>query len=112
MTQPSDPYFIDFAARVRALQAAMAEAGIDVYLGSRLRTLSWLTDAFFPWRSFVVVPPDGVPTAITFVIDAARAASMTKVMAVGRPSGGTTTNERHGKKASVSHDRVRRREPR
>ncbi|HSJ58210.1 MAG TPA: Xaa-Pro peptidase family protein [Anaerolineae bacterium] len=74
MTQPSDPYFIDFAARVRALQVAMAEAGIDVYLGSRLRTLSWLTDAFFPWRSFVVVPPHGLPTAITFLIDAARAA--------------------------------------
>jgi Xaa-Pro aminopeptidase len=69
-----DPYFIDFPQRVRDLQAAMAEAGIDVYLGSRLRTLSWLLDAFCPWRSYVVVPPEGLPTAITFVIDAARVA--------------------------------------
>jgi len=71
---PDDPYYIDFAERVRALQEAMAGAGIDVYLGSRLRTLSWLLDAFCPWRSFVVVPPQGLPTAVTFVIDAARVA--------------------------------------
>jgi Xaa-Pro aminopeptidase len=69
-----DPYYIDFPGRVREVQAAMAEAGIDVYLGSRLRTLSWLLDAFCPWRSFVVVPPQGRPTAVTFVIDAARVA--------------------------------------
>jgi Xaa-Pro aminopeptidase len=73
-TPPSDPYDIDFSQRVRDLQAAMARAGIDVYLGSRLRTLSWLLDAFCPWRSYVVVPPEGLPTAITFVIDAARVA--------------------------------------
>jgi Xaa-Pro aminopeptidase len=52
----------------------MAERGVDVYLGSRLRTLSWTLDAFCPWRSYVVIPPQGLPTAITFVIDAARVA--------------------------------------
>jgi Xaa-Pro aminopeptidase len=71
---PHDPYFIDFPKRLQAIQAAMGEQGIDIYLGSRLRTLSWVTDAFFPWRSYLVIPPDGLPTAITFVIDAARAA--------------------------------------
>jgi Xaa-Pro aminopeptidase len=70
----ADPYFIDFAKRVRDVQAAMAQAGIDVYLGSRLRTLSWILDAFCPWRSYIVIPPEGLPTAITFVIDAARVA--------------------------------------
>jgi Xaa-Pro aminopeptidase len=70
----SDPYFIDFPQRVRDLQAAMAARGIDVYLGSRLRTLSWTVDAFCPWRSYIVVPPEGLPTAVTFVIDAARVA--------------------------------------
>jgi Xaa-Pro aminopeptidase len=73
MTKP-DPYFVDFPQRVRDLQAAMAARGIDVYLGSRLRTLSWTVDAFCPWRSYVVIPPDGLPTAVTFVIDAARVA--------------------------------------
>ena len=50
----------------------MGERGIDVYLGSRLRTLSWTLDAFCPWRSYIVIPREGLPTAFTFVIDAAR----------------------------------------
>jgi Xaa-Pro aminopeptidase len=70
----TDPYYIDSRQRVRDIQAAMAERGIDVYLGSRLRTLSWMLDAFCPWRSYVVIPPQGLPTAVTFVIDAARVA--------------------------------------
>jgi len=75
MSEPqADPYFIDFPRRIRDIQAAMAEQGVDVYLGSRLRTLSWTLDAFCPWRSFVVIPPQGLPTAITFVIDGARVA--------------------------------------
>jgi Xaa-Pro aminopeptidase len=69
----SDPYFIDFPARIKAIQREMAKDGVDVYLGSRLRTLSWTTDAFFPWRSYIVIPAEGLPTAFTFVIDAARA---------------------------------------
>jgi len=68
----SDPYFVDFPGRIRAIQAEMARLQLDVYLGSRLRTLSWTLDAFCPWRSFVVIPPEGLPTAFTFVIDAAR----------------------------------------
>ena len=71
-TPEDDPYFIDFAKRIRDVQTEMACRGIDVYLGSRLRSLSWTLDAFFPWRSFVVIPADGLPTAFTFVIDAAR----------------------------------------
>ena len=70
----ADPYFIDFPRRVRDVQAEMGRRSIDVYLGSRLRTLSWVLDAFCPWRSYVVIPPEGLPTAVTFVIDAARVA--------------------------------------
>jgi len=55
----------------------MAEQGLDVYLGSRLRTLSWTLDTFCPWRSFLVIPREGLPTAFTFVIDAARVADET-----------------------------------
>jgi Xaa-Pro aminopeptidase len=77
MTTPQDPYFIDFPKRIRDIQAAMARESIDVYLGSRLRTLSWTLDAFCPWRSFVVIPAEGPPAAFTFVIDAARLADET-----------------------------------
>jgi Xaa-Pro dipeptidase len=70
----NDPYFIDFPGRLFHIQKAMAEKNIDVYLGSRLRTLSWVTDAFCPWRSYIVIPAEGLPTVFTFVIDAARVA--------------------------------------
>lgn len=73
-TNTHDPYFIDFPKRIRDIQSEMAKEKIDVFLGSRLRTLSWTLDAFCPWRSFVVIPPEGKPTAFTFVIDAARVA--------------------------------------
>ena len=69
-----DKYFIDFPQRVEQIQAEMAQKGIDVYLGSRLRTLSWVSGAFCPWRSFIVIPPEGLPTVYTFVIDASRVA--------------------------------------
>ncbi|MCX6004453.1 MAG: M24 family metallopeptidase [Chloroflexi bacterium] len=69
-----NPYFIDFPKRIKAIQKGMVKHGIDVYLGSRLRTMSWTLDAFCPWRSYIVIPPEGLPTAITFVIDAARVA--------------------------------------
>lgn len=68
----TDPFYIDFPGRVAAMQHEMAVDGIDIYLGSRLRTLSWVADAFCPWRTFVVIPAEGLPTVFTFVIDAAR----------------------------------------
>ncbi len=73
----SDPYFSDFPARLRSVQAAMEAQGIDVYLGSRLRTISWLTDVFCPWRSYLVIAPKEFPTLVTFAIDAARVADET-----------------------------------
>jgi len=72
-----DPYYIDFPARIRLIQEEMQKEKIDVYLGSRLRTLSWTLDAFLPWRGFVVIPAEGMPAAFTFVIDAARVADDT-----------------------------------
>jgi len=61
----NDPYFIDFPGRIQSIQAEMAKDGVDVYLGSRLRTMSWTTDAFCPWRSFILIPADGLPTVFT-----------------------------------------------
>jgi Xaa-Pro aminopeptidase len=70
----SDRYYIDFPKRIKDIQDEMGKQEIDVYLGSRLRTMSWTLDAFCPWRSYIVIPAEGLPTAITFVIDAARIA--------------------------------------
>ena len=77
VTDPNDPFFVDCPQRVRDVQAAMQAAGIDAYLGSRPRTLSWLLDAFIPWRSYVLVPAEGMPTLFTFLLDGARIASET-----------------------------------
>lgn len=73
-TANRDPYFIDFPQRIQSIQREMEKEGLAIYLGSRLRTLSWTLDAFCPWRSFVVIPREGLPTAFTFAIDAARVA--------------------------------------
>ncbi len=74
---PGNPYFIDSPRRVRDVQTEMHKAGIDAYLGSRPRTISWIADAFVPWRSYVLIPADGLPFLFTFFIDCARIASET-----------------------------------
>jgi hypothetical protein len=48
---PTDKYYIDNPGRVKAIQKEMARRGIDVYLGSRIRTMSFVMAPFCPWRS-------------------------------------------------------------
>lgn len=72
-----DPYFVDTDKRIKDIQTLMRERGIDVYLGSRIRTMSFIVDTFVPWRSYIVIPAEGLPTLFTFVIDAARILSET-----------------------------------
>jgi Xaa-Pro aminopeptidase len=55
----------------------MARSGIDVYIGTRLRTLSWVLDAFCPWRSYLAIPPRGDPVVFTFIVDSTRLADET-----------------------------------
>jgi Xaa-Pro aminopeptidase len=73
-TPQKDPYFVDCPKRVARIQEEMAKEGLDLYLGTRLRTISWVSDVFNPQRCFVVIPAKGTPTLFTFVIDAARVA--------------------------------------
>jgi Xaa-Pro aminopeptidase len=77
ITDPSDPYFVDSRQRIREVQEEMQRQGIDVYLGSRPRTLSWTLDTFIPWRSYVVLPAEGLPHLFTFFIDCERIGSET-----------------------------------
>ncbi len=60
-----DPFCVDCQERIRNIQRAMASEGSAVYLGSRLCTLSWTTDAFCPWRSCIAIPKEGLPTLFT-----------------------------------------------
>ena len=74
---PKDKYYIDNPGRVKAIQAEMHKRGIDVYLGSRIRTMSFVMDAFCPWRSYIIIPSEGLPTFFTFIIDVTRVADET-----------------------------------
>jgi Xaa-Pro aminopeptidase len=74
---PQDKYYIDNPGRVKAIQAEMHKRGIDVYLGSRIRTMSFVMDAFCPWRSYIIIPSEGLPTFFTFIIDVTRVADET-----------------------------------
>lgn len=74
---PDDIYAVDIERRLRDIQEPMRERGLDVYLASRIRTMSFVLDAFVPWRSFMVIPAEGLPTVFTFVIDSARLLSDT-----------------------------------
>ncbi|AEV30467.1 Xaa-Pro aminopeptidase [Sphaerochaeta pleomorpha str. Grapes] len=73
----TSPYWIDNRSRVADIQRMMEKEGLDVYLGTRLRTLSFVLDAFCPWRSFLVIPAKGDPVLFTFLVDAARVADET-----------------------------------
>ncbi len=74
---PSSPCFIDNRARVVAIQSSMKARGLDLYIGSRPRTLSWVLDAFVPWRSYLVIPAKGDPIVFTFIVDSTRLADET-----------------------------------
>ncbi len=65
-------YSIDHKKQLSQMQDMMQEWDLQVYLGSRLRTISYIGDVFCPWRSFIVIPQSGDPTIFTFVIDAER----------------------------------------
>ncbi len=73
----NDPYWVDIPKRIKDIQALMGERGLDAYIGSRIRTMSFIMDAFVPWRSFIVIPLEGNPCFFTFVIDSARVLSET-----------------------------------
>ena len=77
VSDPNDKYYIDNPGRVQAIQAEMHKRGIDVYLGSRIRTMSFVMDTFCPWRSYLIIPPEGQPTYFTFVVDSMRVADET-----------------------------------
>ncbi len=77
VTDRNNRYFIDCAERVKNVQLEMRKAGIAAYLGSRPRTLSWIADVFVPWRSYILIPAEGMPFLFSFLIDCARIASET-----------------------------------
>jgi len=63
---------LDRTARHARIRAELERQGIDVMIGSRPGTVSYMAGAYLPWRSVALVPRDGEPVVFTFLIDQAR----------------------------------------
>jgi len=50
---------IDFRKRLNTMQKAVEAQGLDVLVGTRLKTVTHACGAFCPWRSAVVIPAKG-----------------------------------------------------
>ena len=64
--------YINFPRRIARFQEEMGEAGVDVLVGTKLKTITHLSGGFVPWRSCVIVPAQGEIQLITTVLDAGR----------------------------------------
>lgn len=65
---------INYSKRLCALQEELKRLGVDVLVGTRLKTLTHVTGAFVPWRSAAVIPAVGDIQVFTVSMDAVRVA--------------------------------------
>jgi len=68
----SYPVSINYERRLKKIRAKMEEEGIDVYIGTRLKSLTYICGCFIPWRSAVVLPKEAEPEILTIMLDAER----------------------------------------
>ncbi|MBU1671935.1 MAG: Xaa-Pro peptidase family protein [Actinobacteria bacterium] len=64
--------FINFPRRIASFQDELKNAGIDVLVGTKLKTITHMSGGFVPWRSVVIVPAEGEVQLITSLLDAGR----------------------------------------
>lgn len=60
---------IDYQKRITRVREHMAALGIDMFIGTRTVSLSYIAGAFIPWRGAVVVPKDGPASLVTLLLD-------------------------------------------
>ncbi|MBN1533315.1 MAG: aminopeptidase P family protein [Spirochaetes bacterium] len=63
---------IDYRKRLARIRELMGEAGMDVFIGTRTVSLSFVAGAFIPWRSAVLVTRDGYEGLVTLLLDSER----------------------------------------
>ena len=64
--------YIDYSKRIRKIQEEMKKLDIDLFVGTRTVSLSYVAGAFVPWRSAVIVSADGYAGLITMLLDCER----------------------------------------
>ncbi len=68
---------INFPRRIQRFQEELRRSGVDVLIGTKLKTITHLSGGFVPWRSAIIVPAQGELQLITSALDAARLAEET-----------------------------------
>jgi Xaa-Pro aminopeptidase len=63
---------IDYARRVEKMREAMKSRGIDVFLGTRGKSINYIAGAFVPWRSVLLATQEGYLALHTLLMDAER----------------------------------------
>ena len=61
--------YIDYNKRIQKIIAEMKKSKLDLFVGTRTVSLSYVAGAFIPWRSAVVVSKDGDAGLITMLLD-------------------------------------------
>jgi Xaa-Pro dipeptidase len=69
--------YIDPSKRLARIRAQMEARGIDLLLGTRMVSVTYVAGAFVPWRGAVLVSKDGYAGLISFMIDLERIKSET-----------------------------------
>jgi Xaa-Pro aminopeptidase len=64
--------YINFPKRIKEIQDALTERGIDVLVGTRLKTITHWSGGFVPWRSALIIPAEGELVLITPLLDSGR----------------------------------------
>jgi len=61
--------FINYSKRIERIRNEMESAGIDVLIGTRIASVTFVSGAFVPWRGAVLISRDGYVGLINFLID-------------------------------------------
>lgn len=64
--------YIDYAKRITNIREEMAKSDLDLFVGTRTVSLSYVAGAFIPWRSAVIVSKDGYAGLVSMLLDCER----------------------------------------
>ena len=65
---------INWDGHIQKYQSAMEELNLDFCILTRVKSITYLTGCFVPWRSAIFLPKEnaGVPTLFTVLLDVER----------------------------------------
>jgi Xaa-Pro dipeptidase len=64
--------YINYGKRIKKIQEEMKKSNLDIFVGTRTVSVSYVAGAFIPWRSAVIISKDGSAGLITMLLDCER----------------------------------------